>query len=142
MTKHKECGEVKMTDEYVTPNEYRKISQSTTITPTGHKFLIHAPDVTVVLKHLDTLKDLQGKTTADISGAQTVEITKFLRELLPSTVVEPKIGTERSEDTLLIDDLVFGDQIHLAMEGIKLAGLTGDTVPKIQDFQNPQVPKP
>jgi len=131
-----------MTDEYVTPDEYRKISQTTTITPTGHKFLIHAPDVTVVLKHLDTLKDLQGKTSADMTGSQTVEITKFLRELLPSTIVQPKIGIERSDDALSIDDLVFGDQIHLAMEGIKLAGLTGDTVPKIQDFQSPQVPKP
>jgi hypothetical protein len=130
-----------MTDEYVTPSEYRKISQTETTTPTGHKFLIHAPDVTVVLKHLDTLKDLQGKTTTELTGDQTLRMTNFLRELLPSTIIQPKVAEEGSDTVLGVNDLVFGDQIHLAMEGIKLSGLSGDNIPKIQDFQNPQVPQ-
>ena len=142
MTKHLECGEVRMTDEYVTPSEYRKISQTTTTTPTGHKFLIHAPDVTVVLKHLDTLKDLQGKTTTELTGEQTLRMTNFLRELLPSTIIQPKVAEEGSDTVLGVNDLVFGDQIHLAMEGIKLSGLSGDNIPKIEDFQKPQVPQP
>jgi hypothetical protein len=131
-----------MNNEICSPSEYRKKSQKIVETPTGFTFQIQAPDVTVVLKHMDTLKDLQGKTTDDLNAEQTVNITAFLRELLPSTIVEPKVTVEKTDDSLSIGEIVFGDQIFLAMEGIQLAGLSGDTMPKIQDFQNPQVPKP
>ena len=48
---------------------------------------------------------------------------------------EKSIAEEGSDTVLGVNDLVFGDQIHLAMEGIKLSGLSGDNIPKIEDYE-------
>ena len=122
-----------------TPQEYReKVQLTTTVRlPSGLECQIRPVPTMIILG----LTENAAKDKASLQEYLNTHYTEALDEVIPSSVVSPKMlpsrkldSKETSEDALFIDELIIGDIKELFVQIVKISGIAAEEIEKYETF--------